>query len=381
MPEIEQEMRGIRDIIRKANKYPLLSREQEVDWIYLFQQSTHLIYWCYRRSLPTSPFLLDAWKVRKEAQDLLVLCNLKLVIKMARGLWGRGLEISELVPEGVTGIIRSVEKFDPGKKCKLSTSATRWVFQRMNRALEDQSRIIRLTANVIAKITRLQKIYRAFVLREGRDPSSTELSEEFLRVHQEIVSPEECEELGRQKEWHKGITSLDAPLQGGDEDSCQGDYIECDEKWLPEERIEQRADRVFLRDVLINRLPELRDRKLLLLKYGFLDGKAKTDREIATIFGLKSIKQVKDWESRVIQDLKSLSSVEELSDPRLRSVLIEEIEDPLEAYQSIRHKVPCSPSTFLGIPPFLLVQNIPHDQAIEIATTLTYKGCIARVTE
>jgi RNA polymerase primary sigma factor len=246
----------------------------------------------------------DDPKVVKKAFEDLVDRNLRLVIKKAKEFTGRGLPLEDLVQEGVTGLIRAIEKFDLSLENKLSTYATRWIEQRVRRALENKSRMVKIPLNRLAQITQLKKAYRKYIEDENRNPTPEEIAE-ILSTPEKRMTKEEALELGRYYNQH---VSLDETT-GEDDNLSMLNYI-VDEKTPPEERVEHFTDKVYAEN-LLSFLTEA-DSKFIKLKYGFLDNKERTNREMAQLLGCSS-KEIKDREQKIILRLQEISNYEDVN--------------------------------------------------------------------
>lgn len=273
---LRNEMEEIRNLTRHAAKFPLLTREEE-------------------RVLIADAHSSDP-KIVYRAMTSLVDHNLRLVIKKAREFTGRGLPLVDLVQEGTTGLIRAVEKFDLDRKVKLSTYATRWIEQRVRRALENKSRLVKIPLNRLAQITALKKQYKKYIEDENRPPSAEEIAEILG------ISKKEAEELGRYDYGHISLNKT-----AGDEDNLELlNFVE-DESITAEERAENFADKVYV-EHLLSFLPK-DDQDFLRLKYGFLDNKERTSREMGHMLG-KTTKEINLREQEILVRLQSFAEIE-----------------------------------------------------------------------
>lgn len=270
------EMETIRHLTRHAAKFPLLTAEEE-------------------RVLIAQTKEADA-KVVYKAFTALVNHNLRLVIKKAREFTGRGLPLEDLVQEGTTGLIRAVEKFDLDRKVKLSTYATRWIEQRVRRALENKSRLVKIPLNRLAQITALKKQYKKYIEDENRPPTSEEIAEILG------ISKKEAEEIGRMDYPHISLNKT-----AGDEDNLELLSFVEDESITAEEKAENFADKIYVEHILSFLTKEEQD--FMRLKYGFLDNKERTSREMGQFLGITS-KEVNEREKNILARLKSVADVE-----------------------------------------------------------------------
>lgn len=270
------EMADIQVLCREAAKHKLLSREAEYKLLVMARG--------------------DNPRDKVIAYDELIKKNLRLVIKKAREFTGRGLPLEDLVQEGVTGLIRAIEKFDLTKGVKLSTYATRWIEQRVRRALENKSRLVKIPLNRLAQITALKKAYKKYTEDENRPPNSEEIAEILG------ISQKEAEELGRMMYQH---VSLDETC-GEEENLSLVNYL-VDEKTLPEEKAENLQDKIYVHHLLSFLSKE--DADFIKLKMGFLDNKERSIRELSVLLG-KPAKELKAREEFILNKLKDIADLE-----------------------------------------------------------------------
>ena len=283
------EMVDIRYLCQASSGYPLLSYEEERKWLI--------------QSKSEDPVLM------KEAFDKLIMHNLRLVISHAIKFQGRGIELQDLVQEGVgrsgkegksgTGLVRAIELFDLDKGTKLSTYATQWIQQGIRRALENKSRVVKIPGHIQTKITRLKKAYKAYIEDQNRPPTSEEIAEILG------ITVAEAQELGR---WYYPHASLDSSAEGEDSLSMVNYLI--DEDLLPEERLEHKEDKVYVDNLMSGLSKE--DKDFIRLKYGFIDNKERTPREMAQLLKVP-IKEIKDREQRILSYLKNNADYESVN--------------------------------------------------------------------
>jgi RNA polymerase primary sigma factor len=276
------------------------------------------------RHLPDDEILQDeiqdARYRAQEAHNAIIRANLRLVVSVAKRYIGRGSTFLDLIQEGNIGLLRAVTKFDPTRGYKFSTYATWWIRQSISRSIADQARTIRIPVHVFESINRLMRAQRNLVQELGRDPNSDELAMEagFMEeVDVEVIK--QAREAGTpvpldvRRRWMRAANkvsrimraaeepmSLESPV--GAEDSSQlGDFIEDQEALEPMDA----AAREMLREQVKNALAVLsdREREVLELRFGLIDGKDHTLEEVGQHFNVTR-ERVRQIEAKALRKLR-----------------------------------------------------------------------------
>jgi RNA polymerase primary sigma factor len=227
----------------------------------------------------------------KEAGDMLIVANLRLVVSIAKKFTGRGLSLSDLIQEGNIGLIRTMKKFDHRKNFKFSTYATWWIRQAVTRANSDQGRTIRIPVHMGDVINKLFRLQYKLTQSLGREPTVEELAEALE------MSPQKVEHIIHVSRFP---LSLESPSIV-EEDSVLGDFIEDDEIAPPDEAATYNILCEDLRAVL-NRLPP-RERRILQLRYGLFDGQAYTLEQVGRKMGVTR-ERVRQIEAQALTRLR-----------------------------------------------------------------------------
>ena len=267
----------VRMYLKEIGKVPLLSAEEEIE-------------------LAKRMELGD-----QEAKKRLAEANLRLVVSIAKRYVGRGMLFLDLIQEGNLGLIKAVEKFDYRKGYKFSTYATWWIRQAITRAIADQARTIRIPVHMVETINKLIRVSRQLLQELGREPTPEEITaemnmpvervREILKISQEPVS-------------------LETPI-GEEEDSHLGDFIQDDNVPVPADAAAFTLLKEQLEEVL-GTLTE-REQKVLTLRFGLEDGRARTLEEVGREFNVTR-ERIRQIEAKALRKLRHPSRSRKLKD-------------------------------------------------------------------
>jgi RNA polymerase primary sigma factor len=298
----------VRMYLKEIGKVPLLTAAQEVDLAMKIEAGLEATKRLDDAEATGEP--LDRAERRRvqriervglDAKQQLVEANLRLVVSIAKRYVGRGMLFLDLIQEGNLGLIRAVEKFEYTKGFKFSTYATWWIRQAITRAIADQARTIRIPVHMVETINKLIRVQRQLLQELGREPSPEEIGEkmemtadrvrEILKISQEPVS-------------------LETPI-GEEEDSQLGDFIEDGEAVVPPDA----ASFSMLQEQLSKVLDGLaeRERKVIELRFGLVDGHPRTLEEVGREFGVTR-ERIRQIESKTLCKLRHPSRSSKLKD-------------------------------------------------------------------
>ncbi|HOP93153.1 MAG TPA: RNA polymerase sigma factor RpoD [Acetivibrio thermocellus] len=267
----------VRMYLKEIGKVPLLTAEEEIELAHRIEQG-------------------DA-----EAKRRLAEANLRLVVSIAKRYVGRGMLFLDLIQEGNLGLIKAVEKFDYRKGFKFSTYATWWIRQAITRAIADQARTIRIPVHMVETINKLIRVSRQLLQELGREPHPEEIAKE---MNMPVEKVREIMKISQEP------VSLETPI-GEEEDSHLGDFIPDDDAPAPSEA----AAFTLLKEQLVDVLDTLtpREEKVLRLRFGLDDGRARTLEEVGKEFNVTR-ERIRQIEAKALRKLRHPSRSKKLKD-------------------------------------------------------------------
>jgi RNA polymerase primary sigma factor len=299
-------LRAIYDWSREAVAYPALQR-----WIEGEHDTDLLRRLGHDPEVPANTKLAhrrgELVRIGRDAREQLTSANLRLVVSIAKKYIGRGMSFLDLIQEGNIGLIRAVEKFDYEKGYKFSTYATWWIRQAITRAIADQARTIRIPVHMVETINRLIRVSRTLLQELGREPTVEEIAEAMSKGQEVVVTPEKVREIIKVSQ---EPVSLDKPM-GEEEDSRLGDFIEDRGAVAPAEA----ASDQLLKEQVEAVLDSLtgRERRVLQLRFGLEDGRARTLEEVGKEFNVTR-ERIRQIEAKALRKLRHPSRSRKLKD-------------------------------------------------------------------
>ena len=299
-------LRAIWDWTRDEVAYPALER-----WITAGHDADLLKQMGFDPEVPLSTKLRHRngtiVVIGRDAREQLTSANLRLVVSIAKKYIGRGMSFLDLIQEGNIGLIRAVEKFDYEKGFKFSTYATWWIRQAITRAIADQARTIRIPVHMVETINRLIRVSRGLLQELGREPTVEEIAEAMSKGQEVQVTPEKVREIIKVSQ---EPVSLETPI-GEEEDSHLGDFIEDRGALAPAEA----ASHQLLKEQVEAVLDSLtgRERRVLQLRFGLEDGRARTLEEVGKEFNVTR-ERIRQIEAKALRKLRHPSRSRKLKD-------------------------------------------------------------------
>ena len=267
----------VRMYLREIGKIPLLTYDQELE------------------------LATEILAGSEDAKQRLTESNLRLVVSIAKKYVGRGMLFLDLIQEGNMGLIKAVEKFDYTKGFKFSTYATWWIRQAITRAIADQARTIRIPVHMVETINKLIRTSRHLLQQKGREPSPEEIAEEMEIPVERVM---EIQKIAQDP------VSLETPI-GEEDDSHLGDFIQDEDSPAPQDSAAYTLLREQLEEVMNTLTP--REAKVLKLRFGLEDGKARTLEEVGREF-MVTRERIRQIEAKALRKLRHPSRSKKLRD-------------------------------------------------------------------
>ena len=267
----------VRMYLKEIGKVPLLTPEEEVE------------------------LAIQMSEGNEEAKHRMTEANLRLVISIAKGYVNRGLAMTDLIQEGNLGLMKAVDKFEYRRGYKFSTYATWWIRQAITRAIADQARTIRIPVHMVETINKLIRVQRQLLQELGREPYPEEIAE---KMGLPVERVREIQKISQEP------VSLETPI-GEEEDSHLGDFIQDDNVPVPAEA----AAFTLLKEQLVEVLGTLteREQKVLTLRFGLEDGRARTLEEVGKEFNVTR-ERIRQIEAKALRKLRHPSRSRKLKD-------------------------------------------------------------------
>ncbi len=319
-PEVTSD--PVRMYLREIGRVNLLTAEDEVMLARKIQQGERAFRQLDRDSL--NPVKVKRLKrladEGEKAKRRLAEANLRLVVSVAKRYIGRGMNFLDLIQEGNIGLLRAVEKFDHRRGYKFSTYASWWIRQAISRAIADQARTIRIPVHMVETINRLIRTQRRLLQELGREPNSKEIAMEMeLLSEEDLFLIEQARATGQpldpvvERRWRRAATkvrrimriaqepmSLETPI-GSEENSYLGDFIEDETVVGPVDAASKQLLKEQMQDIL-DSLSE-RERKVLEMRFGLLDGQGHTLEEVGQEFGVTR-ERIRQIEAKALRKLR-----------------------------------------------------------------------------
>ncbi len=297
----------VRMYLKEIGKVPLLTADQEIELAQAMEKGAEA-----QAELDADKEENKLTKEEKKELDKLVFkgeeakkrlaeANLRLVVSIAKRYVGRGMLFLDLIQEGNLGLIKAVEKFDYNKGFKFSTYATWWIRQAITRAIADQARTIRIPVHMVETINKLIRVSRQLLQELGREPSPEEIAKE---MNMPVERVREILKISQEP------VSLETPI-GEEEDSHLGDFIQDDNVPVPADA----AAFTLLKEQLVEVLGTLteREQKVLRLRFGLDDGRARTLEEVGKEFNVTR-ERIRQIEAKALRKLRHPSRSRKLKD-------------------------------------------------------------------